>query len=143
MVFGRATTPVNFVSADDVAAFVERALTDERLRGEVIDVGGPENHTLRQVVAMYAQAAGVEHPKVRRIPRPMLRITAALMPRINPPLARQSEAAISMDTGDMTFDATASRARFSEIPATTMTHVVDAMVRAARTSHAGSSIPTS
>ena len=45
-VFGRGLNPINWVSAADVAEFVTLATLDSALRGEVIEVGGPENLTI-------------------------------------------------------------------------------------------------
>jgi len=41
-VLGRGDNPVNFVSATDVAALAERAVTDCGLRGQVLELGGPD-----------------------------------------------------------------------------------------------------
>ncbi len=51
IVFGRGTNPINFVSVDDVAAVVERAVVDPSLRGQVLEVGGPQNMTFNELAA--------------------------------------------------------------------------------------------
>ena len=53
--FGRGDNPRNFVVADDVAQIVVMVLTDPALQGQVIDVGGPENHSNMDVVRLYEQ----------------------------------------------------------------------------------------
>src|SRR6187401_1511320 len=40
-IFGRGQNPINFVSAGDVAHFVDIAVTDSALRGQSVDVQGP------------------------------------------------------------------------------------------------------
>jgi uncharacterized protein YbjT (DUF2867 family) len=46
LVFGPGRNPINFVSAHDVAAAVDLAVHDQALRGQVLEVAGPENLTL-------------------------------------------------------------------------------------------------
>ncbi len=56
--FDRGDNPINFVSVDDVADLAVRALEDAELRGQTIEIGGPENLTMNEVVAVFARAAG-------------------------------------------------------------------------------------
>ena len=58
MVFGRGDNPINFVSATDVAALVGLAATDPGLRGQVFEIGGPDDLTFNQVAAIVQGAAG-------------------------------------------------------------------------------------
>ncbi len=101
VVFGRGENPINFVSVEDVAAAVERAVLRADQRGRVIDVAGPENLTLNDLAALSIEADGT-HKTVRHIPRWLLRLLA--------PLNRQARAALVMDTADMTFAAGRSKA---------------------------------
>ena len=100
IVFGRGTNPINFVSVCDVADVVERAVVDPSLRGQVLEVGGPQNMTFNELAAVLAAAKG-RPAKVRHVPRSVLRAMA--------PVSRRASAAIAMDTIDMTFDAAAAR----------------------------------
>ena len=102
-IFGRGDNPVNFVSQRDVAAFVELALTDGRLRGQTIDVGGPENLSVNQLVHRFEELTGASGGE-QHIPLPMLRALSVVMRPFNPTLARQAKAAVHMDTADMAFD---------------------------------------
>ncbi len=95
IVFGRGENPINFVSVDDVATTVERAILDSGVRGQVIEVGGPQNLTFNQLAAL-RQSARCNTVNVRHIPRAFLRAAA--------PFSRQARAALVMDTIDMTFD---------------------------------------
>jgi NADH dehydrogenase len=119
VVFGRGDNPVNFVCAADVAALVARAATDPGVRGRVLELGGPDNLTFNQVAAILQQSAG-RHGTVRHIPRPALRVMACLTGAVKPALARQARAALAMDTLDMTFDSTATRRAFPDLPNTGM-----------------------
>ncbi len=109
LVFGRAENPINFVSVQDVASLVERAITDPTLRGQAIDIPGVDNLTMTQL----AEHLGAT--KIRRIPRGALRLFSAVLPAIAPAFARQTQAAVVMDTTDMTANADALHARFPDI----------------------------
>ncbi|TMC52653.1 MAG: SDR family oxidoreductase [Chloroflexi bacterium] len=102
-VFGRGENPINFVSVRDVARFIELALTDRRLRGRILEIGGPENVTLRTVVEVVAASAG-RQPKARHIPARALRLGAALLRPFRPDLAGLIQASVRMDSANMRFD---------------------------------------
>jgi len=119
VVFGRGDNPVNFVSAADVAALVDRAVTDPGLRGQVLEIGGPDNLTFNQVAALLQESTG-RHGTVRHIARPALQMMAWTTAAIKPALARQARAALAMDTLDMTFDSTSTRRAFPGLPTTDM-----------------------
>ncbi|MBJ7608093.1 MAG: NAD(P)H-binding protein [Candidatus Dormibacteraeota bacterium] len=101
MVFGRGENPINFVSVQDVAAVVTQAVLDRGLRGQTLEVGGPDNLTFNEFVAQLKAARG-DTRAVRHIPRAVLRVMA--------PLSRRAAAAVAMDTIDLTFDASRSAA---------------------------------
>jgi NADH dehydrogenase len=119
VVFGRGDNPVNFVSAADVAALIDRAVTDPGLRGQVLEIGGPDNLTFNQVAAILQETTG-RHAPVRHIPRPALQAMAWLTAAIKPGLARQARAALVMDTIDMTFDPMPTRRALPGLPTTDM-----------------------
>ena len=50
---------------------------------------------------------------------------AVLTRPVNPDLARKAQAAVIMNTTDMTVNASAVRKRFPDIPATTLTQITD------------------
>ncbi len=115
LVFGRGQNPINFVSAEAVAALVERAVVDPGLRGQTIEIGGPSNVTLTEFVALLASRAG-RPGAPRRVPRPVLRAMSILLRQVRPALAAQARAAVVMDTRDMQFDASPLRRRFPDLP---------------------------
>jgi uncharacterized protein YbjT (DUF2867 family) len=108
-VFGRGDNPINFVSVRDVAAVVVRAVEQTQLRGEILEVGGPENVTFNELVALVREARGSDR-KVHHVPRWLLRTLA--------PVARQPRAALAMDTLDMTFAPAAARRHIADLPMT-------------------------
>jgi NADH dehydrogenase len=119
VVFGRGDNPVNFVSAADVAALIDRAVTDPGLRGQVLEIGGPDNLTFNQVAVIVQETTG-RHAPVRHIPRPALQAMTWLTAAIKPGLARQARAALVMDTLDMTFDPMPTRRALPGLPNTDM-----------------------
>lgn len=98
-VFGGGRNPINFVSAEDVADAVVRAVEDPGLRGVVIEVGGPASLTLNELAHMIAPGREPRH-----VPRAALRVIAAVAGPVKPQLASHARAAVEMDTSDMTFD---------------------------------------
>ncbi len=118
-VFGRAENPINFVSAHDVARFVELATTEPGLGGAVTDLGGAENLSLIQFVDAFRSALGVTG-LVKHIPRSAMRALSYLARPFNPTFARMVQAGVVMDTTDMTFDATQLMQRYPAIPLTTV-----------------------
>jgi len=100
MINGRGRNPINFVSVRDVARFVVQALSDPPLRNRMIEVAGPQNLTLDQVVGVVEQVFG-RRAKTRHMSLAVMRI---LMKPMNPALARLIHTAILMDTTDQTMD---------------------------------------
>jgi uncharacterized protein YbjT (DUF2867 family) len=102
-VFGGGNNPVNFVSISDVAKAVEMAVVDPDLRGVELDMGGPENLTVNQVVEIFERVSG-KKAKVSHVPLLAMRLMSVLMRPINPAMARLTQAGILMDTTDMTWN---------------------------------------
>ncbi len=119
LVFGRGDNPINLVSAIDVAAIVECAVTDPCLLGRTLEIGGPENLTMNQLAAAVQGAAG-RPGSPRHVPRTMLHAMAAAMGPVRPDLARKARAALVLDTADLTFDAGALRREFPHLPVTSL-----------------------
>jgi NADH dehydrogenase len=119
VVFGRGDNPVNFVSTIDVAALIEQAVTDPGLRGQVLEIGGPDNLTFSQFAVIVQESTGSRGP-VRHVPRPALQAMACVTATFKPALARQARAALAMDTMDMTFDPALTRRAFPGLPNTSM-----------------------
>ena len=123
MVFGRGANPINWVSAWDVARFVDLAAASPALRGRVIEVGGPENLTMTEFVRVFERETGA-NGQVRRIPRPLMHLGSIVAKPINPAVARQIEAGLIMDTKPQAFDASATRRHYPSIPVTNLAAVV-------------------
>ena len=110
-VFGRGDNPVNFVSADDVAKFALLALEDSQAQNQTIDVGGPENLSFNQVVAIFEKAAG-KKAAVSHVPLPVMRVMRVVMQVANPMLSKQITGGILMDTTDQSHDMTPVLAKY-------------------------------
>jgi len=115
-VFGRGQNPINFVALGDVAAAVTHAVLDPNLRGEVIDVGGPENLTMTQFATLVTGQGRPTH-----IPRAALRVMGVALAPFRPAQARLIRAAMVQDTEDLRFDPRESRSRY---PWLTCTQVI-------------------
>jgi len=96
-VFGRGLNPINWVSAADVAEFVALATRDPAFRGEVIEVGGPENLTMTAFVDIFRKEIG-SSGNVGHIPPLAMRLMAVVMSLTNPGMARQIQMGVVMDT---------------------------------------------
>ncbi|MEA2655694.1 MAG: hypothetical protein QOI23_1059 [Chloroflexota bacterium] len=120
-VFGHGDNPINLVSVRDVARFVEMAALDPALRGAVIDVGGPENLTLNEVVDTLAATSG-RTAAARHISLTAMRVGSVMMRPFKPDLAGLIRAAILMDTTDMSLDPGELTAGYPEIQ---LTHLAD------------------
>lgn len=129
LVFGRGDNPVAWVSVDDVAALVVRAAEDATMRGEVLEICGPEPLTLMQLAQAYMDHAGVPG-RPRRIPRPMLHVMAGTVGRLRPDLGRQARAALAMDDLPLSDD-TATRERFPDLPHRAVSEVIAGLTLAA------------
>jgi uncharacterized protein YbjT (DUF2867 family) len=123
LVFGPGRNPINFVSAGDVAAVVDLAVNGRSLHGQVVEVAGPENLSFTQLAERLIAVSG-RPGRTRHIPLPMLRAMSVLARPVSPVLARQAQAAVVMNTSDMTVDVAAIRDRFPTVPATPLDEVL-------------------
>ena len=122
-IFGRGQNPINFVAADDVARFVEMAVTDPAVRMSVIDVAGPANLTFDQFVAVVGEVTGRAGP-IDHVPLAVLRIMATVFGPVRPVMAGQIRTALVMDDQDMRADAESRQRLAPSIPATPLAEVV-------------------
>lgn len=124
LVFGSGRNPINFASAVDVARFVDLAIADPAMRGRVVDVPGPQNLTLDDLVRITEIASG-RAGRVSHSPRAIMRLLSRALQPINGMRAGQIGAALVMDTRDMTMDGPAVRAAYPLIPMTTASIVAE------------------
>jgi Predicted nucleoside-diphosphate-sugar epimerases len=103
LLFGSGRNPRNFVAAGDVAELVTRAVDDFSMRGDVIEIGGPENLTDRQAIAAFERASG-KKAKVSSIPLPFLRMVSFALGKIHPGVSRIIRSGIVSETTDQMYD---------------------------------------
>jgi uncharacterized protein YbjT (DUF2867 family) len=127
LVFGRGDNPVNFVSAADVAALVSQAATDTALRGQTLELGGPDNLTFNELAVILQETTG-HRGAIRHIPRPALRVMAGVTAAVKPAMARQARAALAMDTIDMRFDPAPTRRAYPNLPNTSIQPVLHSLL---------------
>jgi len=123
-VFGRGDNPINFVSVNDVAKAVEMAVVDSGMRGVDLEVGGPENFTMNQVVESFERMTG-RKGKVSHVPLNMMRIMSVVIRPIKPAMARIVQAGVVMDTSDiMAWEPPADRTIYPWLPYTPLAEVI-------------------
>jgi NADH dehydrogenase len=123
VIFGRGENLINFVSVSDVAALAERAVADPSVRGEILEIGGPQNVSFNALAADLQRASG-RAGIPRHVPGAMLQLLSVLLGPFQPNRARQMRAAIAMDSHDLTFATTALSRRFPELPVTTLAEIL-------------------
>jgi uncharacterized protein YbjT (DUF2867 family) len=121
---GPGTSPMNFVSVRDVAKAVETAVADPNLRGVELDMGGPDNLSLNEVVAMFERVGG-KKAKVSRLPVPAMRVMSVALRPINPAMARIMQTGVAMCTTDMTWDGAENLKRYPWLPQTSLMEVIE------------------
>ena len=84
-VMGRGDNPRRWIATEDVAALVAAVAVEDDPPAE-IDVGGPEALSRNEVIALAEQATGRSF-KVQRMPLPVVRFGARVLPRLNDALA--------------------------------------------------------
>ncbi len=131
LVFGRGRNPINFVSASDVARFVELAITDPSLRGRSIEVPGPENLTADELVTIVQRVTGLTG-RVSHAPTPIMRLLSVALRPLDPMRAGQIATAVVMDSLDMTVDGASVRAAYPSIPMTSAGEVAQRLFGARR-----------
>ena len=110
MLTGRGVNPRNFVASEDVAKVVVGALKIPSLRGQTIDVGGPQNLSGHDVVEIFERVSG-RKAKVGHIPIRMLRMMSRAIAPVHPGVSRVMRMAVISETTDQTFDPSVLRTR--------------------------------
>lgn len=103
IMFGGGRNPRNFVAAGDVAKMVVAATDDPRMRGETVEIGGPENLSSNQVAEVFATISG-KKAKVTHLPMAAARVAALAVKGVHPGVSRVIKSAILSETTDQTFD---------------------------------------
>ena len=102
-IFGPGTHPINFVAVDNVADVAVLALDDPAALNGMVEIGGPENLTLNQVVDIFERVRG-RPGRRRHLPVALLHGLGVLLQPFKPALARQMKAGALMGSGPQLFD---------------------------------------
>jgi NADH dehydrogenase len=111
MMFGAGKNPRNFVAAGDVAKMVIAATDDPQLRGETVEIGGPENLSSNQVAAIFGKISG-RKAKLTHLPLAAARAAGVAMKKVHPGVSRVIKSAVVFETTDQTFDTSALLAKY-------------------------------
>jgi uncharacterized protein YbjT (DUF2867 family) len=103
VLFGDGINPRNYVAAGDVARFVVLALTDGRLRGETIELGGPENLTGMDVVGVFEKLTGSK-AVVTHFPLSVVRVLSRLARPLHSGMSRILKVGALTETTDQRFN---------------------------------------
>jgi NADH dehydrogenase len=87
VLLGDTKKTVNYVSVRDVARFVEIALRDDSMVGQAVRLGGPENLSVDEVVAIFERASG-RVAKRTRVPDFVLHVASWLTRPVLPAVHR-------------------------------------------------------
>ena len=110
-IFGSGNNPTNFMAARDAAHLAVIALTDPRMKGCTIEMGGPDNVTKNQIAEMYGRYSG-KNPKVTNVPTGMMKVMAPIMRPFQPVISRLMTLSVWGDTTDQTFNPSAMLEEF-------------------------------
>jgi NADH dehydrogenase len=103
MLTGKGRNPRNMVASEDVAKVVVGALRIPSLRGEIIDVGGPQNVSGHDVVEIFERVSG-RKAKVGHIPILVAKAMSRAIRPIHPGVSTILHSAVISETTDQTFD---------------------------------------
>ncbi len=110
ILFGKGRNPRNFVAAEDVAKAISGILEIPAMRGQSIDMGGPENLSGHRVVEVFERVSG-RKAKVTHVPILVLRTLRKATKPVHPGISRVIHSGILAETTDQTFDPTQFRTR--------------------------------
>ncbi|MEP6835545.1 MAG: SDR family oxidoreductase [Gemmatimonas sp.] len=111
ILFGPGTHLTNYVAERDVAKLLISAIGTNALDGETIEIGGPENLSGNQVVAVFEKLYG-RKARVVRVPIALPRLLSACISPVHEGIGRLLHAAGVAPTQDMTFNPVAFLQRF-------------------------------
>ncbi|MFE9324483.1 SDR family oxidoreductase [Nocardia sp. NPDC052278] len=104
LVFGSGNNPVPFVAGADIAAAAAQFALREGIR-RTVELGGPENWTLRELNTQIAQRLGITIGKETALSARMLRMSAAAVRPFNEVQARRMRLGALLDSRPQTVDA--------------------------------------
>lgn len=119
-IYGAGNNPANYMAAKDAAHLAVIALTDPKIKGCTIEMGGPDNVTKNQIANMYMRLSG-KQAKVSHVPVGVMKVMVPIMRSFQPVISRLMTLSIWVDTTNQTFDPASTLREFPM----TLTHVED------------------
>jgi uncharacterized protein YbjT (DUF2867 family) len=110
-IFGSGRLPINFVAVADVAAVAAMTIDRADAMSAEVEIGGPENLTLLEVVEIVERVTG-RTAKRKHLPVPLLKVLPWVIRPFNPGLARAVHAGYYTATVSQPFDPGPMLARF-------------------------------
>ncbi|MFI7665508.1 SDR family oxidoreductase [Nocardia sp. NPDC049526] len=104
LVFGSGNNPVSFVAGADIAAAAVQFASRQGI-GRTVELGGPDNWTLRELNTQIAQRLGIAIGKETALSARMLRISAAAVRPFDEVQARRMRLGALLDSRPQTVDA--------------------------------------
>ena len=99
-IFGAGTAPVSWISVSDVAQYSVLALEEQRMRNQVIPLGGPAAIAPNDVVMLFERITGRKF-KVKRIPAVILRLLWPVIAVVNEKQASGMALGAQTSNGDV------------------------------------------
>ena len=96
---------------------MELAVVEPGLRGQIIEIGGPEDVTLNEMADRFEVVTGKRGARAHA-PVPVMRLMSTALRPFKPVLAGMIGAGVVMDTRDMRADTAETRHRYPSIPTT-------------------------
>jgi uncharacterized protein YbjT (DUF2867 family) len=115
-ILGDGNAKRNFVSVEDVATVAALALTTDGFSRQVLDIGGPDNLTDREIAEFYAALAG-SPARIQALPPSALRLLSLLLNPFHAGVARILRLPLQVaGRADLTFDPSHMPALLSRQP---------------------------
>ena len=112
MMFVAGKQPRNFVAASDVAQLALRAVQDSSLVNETVDIGGPENPSMLDVVSIYERITG-RKAKVSHLPSSVPSTLSQIVRPFHAGMGQMLQMASLVDVAEQRFDARGLQDRFA------------------------------
>ncbi len=111
VIFGKGDNPRSYVAEQDVAALIVRVLDDKALQGQTIEMGGPDNLSTMQVIAIYEKVAG-RKARVVHLPLAIPRLMSPIVRTVHDGIGRVLGSIVHVETTTQTFDVNSFLTRF-------------------------------
>ncbi len=101
-IFGEGNLQLNTVSAKDIAKVI-LLLVQQKMDAELIEIGGPDNLSRKEIVNLYGEILN-RQPKVKHISRGQLRFLSKVIKPFHSGLSRIMKTSAALDELDLGFD---------------------------------------